>query len=293
VALSACQRGGLACLAMGLAWAALVQVMAPAYTPPLYDGVVPVDAYRWLSPPPGRHGGAQGASSDVPVTENASPLVAIATPEQPPQAQIFAAPGSFTLPPGTTSLRVAIAPIPAVGTPANGHIVGNVYRMTIETQDGTPLTAPESARVSVVMRAPEEVFEANLARYQAGSWQPIKTSPAGLGGTFLAIVTGFGDFALVEGGPPRSFATARPDASARPPGGGTGTSLSMWLVLVVGLGLAAGAAALLFVTTRRRGAQSGPGRLGSDRSGTRPGAGGRGAVPRKGGGRKGRPGRRR
>jgi hypothetical protein len=293
VALTARQRGGLACLAVGFAWVALIQVMAPAFTPPLYDGVLPIDAYRWLSPPPGRHGGALGASSDVPVTENESPLVAIATSEEPPQAQIFAAPGSFTLPPGTTSLRVAIAPIPAVGTPANGQIVGNVYRITVETQDGTPLTAPASARVSVVMRAPEDVFEATLERYQAGSWQPLKTSPAGLGGMFLAIVTEFGDFALVEAGPPGSFATVGPDASAGPPGGGTGTSPPTWLVLVAGLGLATGAAVLLFLTTRRRGGQSGPGRLGADRSGTRPGAGGRGPVPRKGSGRKGRPGRRR
>jgi hypothetical protein len=291
--LSSSRRVGLVCLAAGVAWVALVQVMAPAFTPPLYDGVMPIDAYRWLSPPPGRHGGAEGASSDVPVTENASPLVAIATPEQPPQAQIFAAPGSFGMPPGTTSLHVAIQPIPPVGTPADGQIVGNVYRITVETQDGTPLTAPASARVSVVMRAPEEVFEATLERYQAGSWQPLKTSPAGLGGMFLAIVTEFGDFALVEAGPPGSFATVGPDASAGPPGGGTVGSSPTWLVLAAGLGLAAGAAVLVAVTMRRRGGQGGFGRSGAGRSGIRPGAGSRGPVPRKGGGRKGRSGRRR
>lgn len=292
MALSSSRRVGLLCLAAGVVWVALVQVMAPAFTPPLYDGVVPIDAYRWLSPPPGRHGGAEGASSDVPVTQNESPLVAIATPEQPPQAQIFAAPGSFGLPPGTSSLRVAIQPIPAVGTPADGHIVGNVYRISVQTQDGKPLTAPASARVSIVMRAPEEVFEATLERYQGGSWRPIKTSPSGLGGTFLAIVTEFGDFALVEAGPPRSFASGAPVASAGPPGGGTVGSPPTWLVLAAGLGLAAGAAALLAVTMRRRGGWGGTGRS-SDRSGIRPGGGSRGTVPRKGGGRKGRSGRRR
>jgi hypothetical protein len=284
-------RAGTAFVVIGLAWAAIVQVLAPSHAPPLYDGVMPIDAYRWLSPPPGRHGGAEGASSDVPVTENESPLVAIATPEQPPQAQIFAAPGSFGLPPGTTSLRVAIQPIPAVGIPADGHIVGNVYRISVQTQDGKPLTAPASARVSIVMRAPEEVFEATLERFQNGTWRPIRTSPAGLGGTFLAIVTEFGDFALVEAGPARSFAAPSPSAPGQPGPGGPG--LPPWLVAAAGIALAASAAVLFAVTTRRRGGRGGPGRLGTDRSGIRPGAGGRGPVPRKGSGRKGRSGRRR
>ena len=281
------------CLAAGLAWVALVQILAPAFTPPLYDGVVAVDAYRWLEPPPGAHGGAVGASSDVPVTGDVSPLVAIATAEQPPQAQVFAAPGSFVLPPGTKALHVSIAPIPAERGPTDGHIAGNVYRFIVTTQDGTALTAPASARVSIVMRAPEGVAEATIERYRVGSWQPLKTSPAGLGGTFLAIVTEFGEFALVEAGPPGSFATGGPDASAGPPGSGTSANPPTWLVLVAGLALAAGAAAILAVTLRRRGGPGGPAMFGADRAATRPGTGARGPAPRKGGGRKGRPGRRR
>ena len=281
------------CLAAGLAWVALVQVLAPAFTPPLYDGVVPVDAYRWLTPPPGGHGGAEGASSDVPVTGDVSPLVAIATAEQPPQAQVFAAPGSFVLPPGTKALHVSIAPIPTERAPADGHIAGNVYRFTVTTQDGTALTAPASAKVSIVMRAPEDVVDATIERYRVGSWQPLKTSPSGLGGTFLAVVTEFGDFALVEAGPSGSFATGGPDASTGPPGGGTSANPPTWLVLVAGLALAAGAAALLAVTLRRRGGPGGPAMFGADRPDTRSGTGARGPAPRKGGGRKGRPGRRR
>jgi hypothetical protein len=291
VALSTRQRGGAACLALGLAWVALAGLTAPAFGPPLYDGVVPVDPYRFLSPPAGRPGGAEGASSEVPATDGKSPLVAIATPEQPPQAQIFAAPGSFALPPGTTSLHVSIAPIPAEGTPADGHIVGNVYRITVTTQDGTPVTAPASARVSIVMRAPEEVLDATLERFRGGSWQPLQTSPAGLGGMSLAIVTEFGDFALVEAGPASSPATGEPSPSAAtpPPASGSGPGLPLWLVVVAGLALAAGAGVLLAVTMRSGG------RRGGDRQSTggRAGAGGRGPVPRKGGGRKGRSGRRR
>jgi hypothetical protein len=277
------------CLAAGLAWVALVQVLAPAFTPPLYDGVVPIDAYRWLNPPPGAHGGAEGASSDVPVTGDVSPLVAIATPEQPPQAQVFAAPGSFVLPPGTRSLHVSIAPIPAERAPADGHIAGNVYRFIVTTKDGTALKAPASARVSIVMRAPEGVVEATIERYRAGSWEQLKTSPAGLGGTFLAVVTEFGDLALVEAGPERSPGTSgpAPSAGSPAPGDGAGSGPPLWLIVVAGLGLAAGAAVLLAVTMGQRGRPGRDGRFAGDRP-ARPGAGGRGTVPRKGGGRKGR-----
>jgi hypothetical protein len=297
------QRAGAAFLVAGLAWAAVVQLLAPSYAPPLYDGVQPIDAYRWLSPPPGRHGGAEGVSSDVPVTDGKSPLVAIATPEQPPQAQIFAEPGAFPLPPGTTSLRVSIAPIPAQGMPADGHVVGNVYRITVASQAGTPLTAPPTARVSVVMRAPEEVLEATMERYRAGSWEPLRTSPAGLGGTFLAIVTEFGDFALVEAGPPRTLAPVEPSPSSgqSAPGGGSGPGLPLWLVVVAGLALAAGAVVLLVATTRSGGRRGGGWRSAGQRTGFGPADGRRGTVPRKGGGRQsgrqagrqGRPGRRR
>jgi hypothetical protein len=288
VALSSRQRGGLVCLAAGLAWVALVQVLAPAFTPPLYDGVVAVDAYRWLTPPPGGHGGAEGASSDVPVTGDVSPLVAISTPEQPPQAQVFATPGSFVLPPGTRSLHVSIAPIPAERAPGDGHIAGNVYRFIVATKDGTALRAPASAKVSIVMRAPEGVVEATIERYRVGSWAPLHTSPAGLGGTFLAVVTEFGDFALVEAGPGRSIGAGGPGSSAGSPapGSGAGSDPPLWLIVVAGLGLAAGAGALA-LTMRQRGGPGRDRRFAGDRP-ARPGAGGRGSVPRKGGGRKGR-----
>jgi hypothetical protein len=285
-------------LVVGLAWAVAVQVVSPTFGPPLYDGVVAVDPYRWLSPPPGRPGGAEGASSEVPVIDRGSPLVAVATAEQPPQAQIFAAPGAFPLPPGTTSVHVSITPIPAEGTPPDGHIAGNVYRITVASQDGTPLTAPPSARVSVVLRGPEEVVDATIERFRGGSWQAVQTSPAGLGGMFLAIVTEFGDFALVVAGPIGSASPGGPAPSSGPsaPAGGTGPGVPLWLIVIAGLALAGGAGALLLVTSRSGGGRGGRG-SGGARGGYRPVDGRRGPVPRKGGGRQdgrqARPGRRR
>ena len=106
----------------------------------------------------------------------ASPLIAIATPEQPPQAQVFAPPSSFTLPPGTTSLSLSIQPIPTEGAPADGHISGNVYRILIADQNGTPVTAPASALVSVVMRGHGAIADGTIEQFVDGSWKPLKTS---------------------------------------------------------------------------------------------------------------------
>lgn len=218
-------RIAAACLAIGLGVAGLAQAMAPLPGPPLYDGVVPTEPYVYLTPPPGAQGGAQGASATVAIEGGASPLVAIATPEIVPQAQIFAAPGSLTLPPGTTSLSVEITPIPPPAEPADGHISGNVYRISITNQAGVPVTAPAAAQVSVVMRAADpQLLNGVVARFANGTWERLETAPAGLGGTFLAVVTEFGDFAVLA----PQFGTgesASPGAPSQPAGSGPSTTV--------------------------------------------------------------------
>ena len=213
-------RIAAACLAVGLAVAGLAQVIAPLPGPPLYDGVVPTEPYVYLSPPTGAQGGAQGAAATVAVTGGTSPLVAIATPEIVPQAQIFAAPGSLTLPPGTTSLSVEISPIPPPTQAADGHISGNVYRISITNQAGVPVTAPAAAQVSVVMRAADpQLLDGVVARFANGTWQRLDTAPAGLGGTFLAVVTEFGDFAVLapQGGKGESASPQAPSSQVGSP----------------------------------------------------------------------------
>jgi hypothetical protein len=211
------RRAAIACLALGLGVATAAQIMAPVPGPPLYDGVVVDVPYVYLSPPPGGLGGAQGAADTIDVSSG-SPLIAIATPEDIPQAQIFAAPGSLTLPPGTTSLDVRIEPIPVPAEPAAGrHVSGNVYRMSVTDHAGTPITAPASGQVSVVMRAADaQLLDGIVARFANGAWEPLKTSPAGLGGTFLAVVTEFGDFAILAPQGP-SGPSAPPGAGSPPP----------------------------------------------------------------------------
>jgi hypothetical protein len=207
----------VACLVLGLGVASVAQVMAPLPGPPLYDGVVPTEPYIYLTPPPGASGGAQGATATLALEGGTSPLVAIATPEDVPQAQIFAAPGSLSLPPGTTSLLAAIQPVPPAAEPTEGHISGNVYRISVTNQAGVPVTAPAAAQVSVVMRAADsQVLNAVIARFANGTWQRLETAPAGLGGTFLSVVTEFGDFAVLapQGGTGASGSPGAPTGSA-------------------------------------------------------------------------------
>lgn len=196
-------RRGAALSALGAGVLVIVaaRLLVPS-APPLYDGVVPLEAYRWLDPPPpGQHGGAKGASADIPVRGGKSPLVAVATAELEPQAQILAPPAGLTLPPGTKTIKVSIEPVPPPGFPTDGHIDGNVYRFTVTDQNRTPVTAPSSARVSVVMRAADPTLsEATIERFVNGVWQPSKSSSEGFGATFLAIATDFGDFAVVAPG---------------------------------------------------------------------------------------------
>ena len=290
------RRVGPASLALGLVGAALVQLLGLG-APPLYDGVVPVDPYRWLNPPPGRAGDAKGSTANIPISGGRSPLVAVATPEQPPQAQIFAAPGTLVLPPGTTTIKVSIAPIPPVGSPTDGHIAGNVYHISVTSQDGGQITAPAAGKVSLVMRGPEDVFDATIERFNGTAWAPLQTSPAGLGATFLAVVTDFGDFALVAAGAapasgiPASGAPASAQTSPSGPGGGSG-GFPPALLVAAGLALAAGAIGLLVALRRMGGGAAGAG------YGGRTGPGRSSPVPRKGGRqgrgtRGGRSGRRR
>ena len=211
-------RAAVVALSAGLLVIVAARSMLPD-APPLYDGVVPVEPYVWRDPPPGHPGGAKGAAANLAVREGQSPLIAVATPELVPQAQIFAQPGGLIVPAGALTIGVSIDPVPVEGAPADGHIDGNVYRIRVTDERADPLTAPASARVSVVLRASDPTLaEATIARFSAGSWRPLKTSPGGFGGTFLAVVTEFGDFAVIAPGPgPRLPATPSPAAPQSPP----------------------------------------------------------------------------
>lgn len=210
----AARRLGLAALVGGLLLVALAQRLAPVGGPPLYDGVIVADPYRYVNPPPGQKGDPPSASATEQLQNGASPVTAVATGEQPPQAQIFAAPGALVLPAGTTAISVSIAPIRAKQLPTDGRIAGNAYRFTLVTQAGAPIISSVGAKTTVVLRGPAGLADAKIEWFTAGAWQQLPTQPAGLPATFLTTVTDFGDFALVVLGPAATAAASAASGSA-------------------------------------------------------------------------------
>jgi hypothetical protein len=252
-------------IAIGLASAAIAIRLSPVGAPPLYDGVLPVEAYRWVSPPPGGHGGAEGASATITVTGGASPLLALATPEVVPQAQVLAVPGALVLPAGTTSLQASITPLAPTIEPAEGQVAGNVYRISVTTQAGVAVQPAPDARVTVVLRAPDEnAAEGTLALLVDGSWQLLETDAEGIGGQFLAVVPSLGDFALIQAGAAASEAASAETSALVPtlppptssPGAGETDggipAISLYAGIAIGLVLAGLAITAFFPGRRRR-----------------------------------------
>jgi hypothetical protein len=213
------RRLGLAALGLGILLIALAQRIAPMAGPPLYDGIAQVDPYAWLVPPAGARGGATGALGSAGLDHGTNRLIAIATPENPPQAQLFATSGALTLPAGTTSIKLSIQPILPQTLPADGHIDGNVYRISVTNQVGTPLTAPASADVTVVLRSPHLDANQTIEMDAGQGWQQLKTQDEGFAASYLAVVTSFSDFAMVAPGAGPPYPTATPP-------GGTSASAS-------------------------------------------------------------------
>ena len=262
VAVSSRRSLGVASIAIGLALAGLSRLAIPS-APPLYDGVIVNQPYRWLEPPPGALGGAQGFSATDALEGGSSPLIAAQTPETPPQASVFAPPGALMLPPGTTSIKTTITPIPAEGTPGNGHIAGNVYRIQLTNQNGLSTTAPADAFVSVVMRGPEGTTDATIERFENGAWKPLTTDHAGYTSGFLSIVTEFGDFALVAPGPSTtpsgsasgsaSAVTPSPETvtTSTTPAPGSSDGLPVIVIAVVGGGIVVLGATVIYALRSR------------------------------------------
>jgi hypothetical protein len=231
VAVTRDRRSAVLVLLAGLACIAVAQRVAPVATPPLFDGVTVIEPYRWLVPPKGEPGDPTSANDTAHPQQGHSPTVIVATSESPPQAQMFAAPSELSLPPGTTRFDMSIEPILPTAVPAHGHISGNVYRVTLVNQDGAALKPVKGSLVTVVIRGPERqaVTRAQIAQFTGDAWKILETEDAGLPGTYLAVVSSFGDFALIapgEGGP---YPTATPvgiPSSAPTPVGSTAASPS-------------------------------------------------------------------
>ena len=175
----------------------VAQLGAPLGSPPLYDGVVVQEPYRYLAPGPGQPGSPTSFRSSPAIEGSASPAIVAATTESPPQAQLVALSGAIALPPGATSLSVSIEPVAAPAPPSGATIVGNVYRIEVADQSGAVLPISPGALPTLIMRAPDGVPTAAIWRHAGATWQELTTEPAGQPGMFITNVTQLGDFALI------------------------------------------------------------------------------------------------
>lgn len=175
-----------------------VQVAQPVGVP-LYDGVVVQEPYRFLHPQGGQPGSPGAYSGEAPVTSDSSPIFSAYTSENPPQAQLIALRGAFTLTPGATKVLVSIVAVEPPPPPAVGGIAGNVYRIAVTDQSGAPLEVrPCAGCLTLRMRAPENTTEAVLQRYADGAWHDVETVHEGLTGSYVTNVLALGDYAVIS-----------------------------------------------------------------------------------------------
>jgi hypothetical protein len=181
----------------GLAVMAIAQFAAPLGSPPLYDGVVVQEPYRYLAPTQGQAGSPTSYHASPAVQGTTSPQLVAATTESPPQAQLIAPPGALVLPAGTTALDVSVGAVTAPAPPSVGPIAGNVYRFAVADQAGAAVAINPGMLPTLVLRAPDGIVAATIERFAGGAWQELATQPSGQPGIFLANVTSLGDFALI------------------------------------------------------------------------------------------------
>jgi hypothetical protein len=231
---------GRVAVVAGLAGSLVAMRAGSVGSPPLYDGVVSADPYRWLTPAAGQLGGATGADSTLQVTAGASPAITVGTPEQPPQAQLIAGPGALELGLDTTGIVVSLTPVPVLTQPVGGEIAGNVYRISITTQTGASVGARADALVTLALRVPATFTTATIERLENGSWVALPTASSGFPGMFETTgLTAFGDFALVgQPANPSSPVTVLLDAA-------------LLLVVAGGLVLALGGSVAILISDRR------------------------------------------
>src|SRR5260221_2080498 len=187
------KRLAAATLAAGLAIVAAAQILAPLHAPPLYDGVVVEEPYRYLSPGPGQAGNPTSASVVKPLEKGESPALSAPTAESPPQAQLIAPTGSFAVPSGTTDVRISITPV--APAPADS-IVGNAYRLAVTNQAGVAVPLATGSLPTLVLRAPPEASDVRIVQLVGGAWQELATQSAGQPSAYLANIGALGDFAI-------------------------------------------------------------------------------------------------
>lgn len=190
--------GWLAVL-VGLGLALAIQLRAPVGVP-LYDGVIVPEPYRYLHPVGDQPGDPTSADATKTVQGARTPVFAVATDEQPPQAQMVVQEDAFQLPAGAASIHITITPVDPTAQPAQGAIAGNVYRFAVTTTDGQAIpTKPCDACRTMVIRGPDDLTEGTIAHLENGAWVNVATVHAGIAAMFQTNANAMGDYAILTG----------------------------------------------------------------------------------------------
>jgi hypothetical protein len=104
----------------------------------------------------------------------------------------------MNMPAGTTSIKVSIEPVTPESLPSGWTIAGNVYRFTVTNQAGQPVTGQASGGVTIELRGPATLNAPAIEHFSGGKWSELAADSVGQPNMFTAVVTDFGDFALVE-----------------------------------------------------------------------------------------------
>lgn len=240
------RRLPLIVLAAGLALVAVAQLAPAPHATPLFDGIFVEDPYRYVQPPPGAAGDPLPVEVTTPVADGAVPLIAIATGEAPPQAQLIAQADAFSISAAATSIVLLLQP----SAPADPQVSGNVYSIRATDQAGAPLELRPDTLVTIILRSPDPNATGRVARFDGTTWVALPTEHGGLPDLFAANITELGEYGVLLTGP-ATTSSAQPSetAASRSPlpsaGSDTDGGAPNWVVLVlavaaIGVGLAWG-----------------------------------------------------
>lgn len=206
-----------ALLSLVLAWS-----VAPALSPPLYDGLgFPDEPYRFVQPPGGyqRTPAPTAASYKARVDTRGAQIAQIydlSTDELGPQAELIVRQEDVDLPTGAGVVSLHIEPLAARTQPADGVVWGNVYRVSAASDTGKGSIRPDGHTDQIRLRAPTGPPPTpGIEFYNGSTWRRLSAARIG-NDLYVGRLAGVGDYALVI--PPGS---ARVSAAATPAGGGS------------------------------------------------------------------------
>ena len=168
---------------------------------PVFDGLAPPPAYRWVRPPSELRAGNRApasVSATVPLTGTGSAAALVSTPDD--QVQVSIPAGAFPPAAGQNALGVDIQPLdPAqVPAPPAGMVIqGNADRITIaDVPSGATPTAVQP--VDVTLRYPVDATSVILS--DGAGWQVLPTTLESAALAVDATTTRFGIFAAASTG---------------------------------------------------------------------------------------------